>query len=233
MHSAPDERAQTFVVIAAHNEGRVIRATVTPLIALGYAVVVVDDASRDDTAAQLAGLPVHLLRHRLNLGQGAALQTGMRYALARGARFVVHFDADGQHNPADIAVLLAPLRADEADVVLGSRFLRAEDRAAVPARRRLLLRAGVAVNGLLTGVWLSDAHNGMRALTAHAAAVIDLRENRFAHASEILHQIRRQRLRCVERPTTIAYTAYSMAKGQSALNAVKIVFDLLLRRIFR
>jgi len=227
------ENRQTFVVIAAHNEARVIRASVEPLLALGYSVVVVDDASTDDTSARLRGMPLHVLRHRINLGQGAALQTGMEFACAHAARFIVHFDADGQHNPADIDALLAPLRAGEADVVLGSRFLRAEDRARVPARRRTLLRAGVVVNGLLTGVWLSDAHNGMRAMTAGAAARIDMRENRFAHASEILQLIRRAHLRCVERPTTIVYTVYSMEKGQSALNAVKIVFDLLLRRMFR
>ena len=129
--------------------------------------------------------------------------------------------------------MLAPLRSEAADVTLGSRFLRPEDRAAVPVRRRLLLKVGVVVNGVLTGLWLSDAHNGMRAVTAQAAARIDLRENRFAHASEILNEIRRARLRHVEVPTAIAYTAYSMEKGQSSLNAIKIVIDLLLRRIFR
>jgi len=222
-----------YVVIAAHNEGRVIRTTVIPLVERGYSVVVVDDASSDDTERQLEGLPVSVLRHGINLGQGAALQSGMQFALRRGARYIVHFDADGQHRVSDIDALLAPLRSGQADVALGSRFLRAEDRAAVPARRRLLLRGGVVVNGLLTGLWLSDAHNGLRALTAQAASRIELRENRFAHASEILNQIRRARLRHVEVPTAIVYTAYSMEKGQSSLNAVKIVIDLLLRRIFR
>jgi glycosyltransferase involved in cell wall biosynthesis len=222
-----------FVVIAAFNEGRVIRSSVQPLVDLGYSVIVVDDASSDDTWGALAGLPVYRLRHPINLGQGAALQTGMDFALAKGARFIIHFDADGQHRVDDIPRLLEPLRAGEADVVLGSRFLSASDRARVPARKRVLLKAGVVVNGLLTGLWLTDAHNGMRAFTAAAAAGIDMRENRFAHASEILDQIRRRRLRCVERPTTISYTAYSMAKGQSSLNSIKIVIDLMLRRIFR
>jgi glycosyltransferase involved in cell wall biosynthesis len=224
---------RVFVIIAAYNEGSVIRSTLLPLVERGYAVVVVDDCSTDDTAAAVRDLPVHRLRHPVNLGQGAALQTGMTFALAHGADFIVHFDADGQHRADDIEKLLEPLVAGEADVALGSRFLMAADRDRVPYRRRLLLKGGVVVNGLLTGLWLSDAHNGMRAFTAAAASRIDLRENRFAHASEILDQIRRRHLRCVERPTTIAYTEYSMAKGQSSLNALKIVIDLMLRRIFR
>ena len=222
-----------FVVVPAYNECRVIRDTLQPLIEMGYSVVVVDDASTDATVAALEGLHVHILRHRINRGQGAAAQTGMSYALAQGARYIVHFDADGQHRAQDIPVLLAPLLAGQADVVLGSRFMRRADRAAVPRARRLLLRCAVIFNGLLTGMWLTDAHNGLRAFTAGAAARIDIRERGFAHASEIVQQIRRARVRCIEQPTMVSYTAYSMAKGQSPLNAVRIVFDLLVRRILR
>jgi glycosyltransferase involved in cell wall biosynthesis len=222
-----------YVIVPVFNEGPVIRPTLKTLIDKGYSVVAVDDASTDDTRQILLSLPVYSLRHPINLGQGAALQTGMTFALARGAEFVVHFDADGQHSADDIETLLAPLRAGEADVTLGSRFLRDEDSRAVPRSKRLLLKAGVVVNGILTGVWLSDAHNGFRAFTRAAAARIDLRENRFAHASEILIQIRRSRLRFVERPTAIVYTERSVSKGQPMRNSVKIVLDILLRRIFR
>jgi glycosyltransferase involved in cell wall biosynthesis len=196
-------------------------------------VVVADDGSTDDTWAQLNGLGVHRLRHPFNLGQGAALQSAMSYALHRGADYIVHFDADGQHNPDDIESLLAPLIADEADVVLGSRFLREEDWLAVPPQRRRLLRAAVVVNALLTGLWLSDAHNGFRAFTRGAARQIHLYENGFAHASEILVQIRERKLRYVERPTRIRYTDYSQFKGQKATNSINIVLDLLIRRLLR
>lgn len=225
--------SSVFVVVPAYNESRVIRETMQPLIAMGFSVVVVDDASTDGTAAALKGLPLYVLRHRLNRGAGASTQTGMSFALAHGARYIVHFDADGQHRAEDIPVMLAPLLAGQADVVLASRFMRPADRAAVPRARRLLLRGGVIFNGLLTGMWLTDAHCGLRAFTAEAAARIDIRERGFAHGSELLQQIRRARVRCIEQPAMVSYTEYSMAKGQSPLNAVRIVFDLLLRRILR
>ncbi len=225
--------SSVFVVVPVLNEGPVIELALQPLLDKGYSVVCVDDGSVDDTGSIIRSLPVYSLHHVVNLGQGAALQTGMTFAVTRGAEFIVHYDADGQHNADDVDVLLEPLRNGDADVVLGSRFLRSSDRNAVPATKRLLLKAGTLVNGLLTGMWLSDAHNGFRALTREAAERIDLRENRFAHASEILSQIHRGKLRVVERPTSISYTDYSKTKGQSPWNAIKIVMDMLLRRIFR
>ncbi len=149
---APGRMNKTvFVVVPIFNEGPVIESTLKPLIDRGYSVVAVDDGSADDTWAAIRSLPVYSLRHAINLGQGASLQTGTAFALSRGAEFVVHFDADGQHNPDDIEVLLDPLRKGEADVALGSRFLRDADRRAVPGAKRLLLRTGRVVNGVLTG----------------------------------------------------------------------------------
>jgi len=222
-----------FVIVPAYNEGPVLRRGLDRLLGHSYEVVVVDDGSTDSTWALLADAPVHRLRHPVNLGQGAAIQTGMTYALQNGADVIVHFDADEQHQVGDIEVLTAPVLSGEADVALGSRFLRKEDADAIPFIRRLVLRAAVVVNGLLTGVWLSDAHNGFRVLSRRAAEAIDLRENRMAHASEILVQIRRAGVRYVECPTTIIYSEYSQEKGQSGWNAIRIVIDVLLRRIFR
>ena len=224
---------QVFVVVPAFNEGPAIRRTVAPLLALPLNVVVVDDGSDDQTGEQLAGLGLHYLRHRVNLGQGAALQTGTSYALQRGADYVVHFDADGQHRVEDVERLLHPLTEGPAEVSLGSRFLRAEDTGAVPFARRWLLRVGRISNWLMTGIYLSDAHNGFRAMTRDAAGRITIAENRFAHATEILGEISYHKLRFIEVATNIRYTDYSRAKGQSSWNALRILMELFLGRISR
>jgi glycosyltransferase involved in cell wall biosynthesis len=222
-----------FIVIPSYNEASVIRSTVRPLIEQGYSVVVADDGSKDATWKYLKDLRVYRLRHPFNLGQGAALQSGVSYALAEGAKYIVHFDADGQHSIDDIPGLLAPVISGRADVALGSRFLRREDWQAVPFTRRVLLKGAVVVNWLLTGLWLTDAHNGARAMDRKVAQKIILRENGFAHATEILQQIRSLRLRYVECPTRIRYTGYSLHKGQRFWHAFDVFVDLLIKRVFR
>ena len=221
-----------FVVIPSFNEGKVIRQTIRSL-GDQYQVVLVDDASTDDTANAVRDLPIYYLRHDINLGQGAALQTGMDFAREQGAGVVVHFDADGQHNPADIDRFVETLRTQNVDVVLGSRFLRRDDLLAIPRLRRLLLRVARIINGLLTGLWLSDAHNGFRVMNRRALTGIQLKENRMAHASEILMQIRRLKLRYVEMPTHIVYTDYSRVKGQRWQGAFDVLIDVFINKYFR
>jgi glycosyltransferase involved in cell wall biosynthesis len=224
---------RVFAVIPAYQEAAALPGAVRDLLALGYSVVVVDDGSRDATEEALRGLPVHYLRHATNLGQGAALQTGMDYAMAQGAEILVHFDADGQHPANKIPELIRPIIQAECDVVLGSRFLRREDRALVPWKKRIALRVGIVVSGILTGVWLSDTHNGFRALCRAAAARIRLKESGFAHATEILACLKLSGLRYREVPVGIRYTAYSIRKGQPVSNGLNVVVDLLLSRVLR
>lgn len=222
-----------FIVVPSFNESKAIRQSILPLLTYGYRVVVVDDGSSDDTWQVLESLPVFSLRHPINLGQGAAIQTGMSFAIQQGAEFVVHFDADGQHSHEQIERLLDPLRRSEADVTLGSRFLDMTDTKLVPLSKRILLKGATLVNFAFSGLKLTDAHNGFRAFTRKAAIKIDLQENRFSHASEILEQIRRHKLRWKEVPSTIHYTDYSRAKGQPISNAVNILLDLVARRFLR
>jgi glycosyltransferase involved in cell wall biosynthesis len=220
-----------FIVIPSYNEGAVLGKTVENLLGSGHSIVVVDDGSTDDTQEVLRGLEVHRLRHPVNMGQGAALQTGTDYALSQGAKYIVHFDADGQHPPDRIPAMLASLAAGECDITIGSRFLDPENTRLIPAGRRWLLRVAALISGLLTGVWLSDAHNGFRALTRQAAVQIRFRENGSAHATEFVDQAHRARLRIQEVPVAIRYTEYSRQKGQRSSDSVNILIDVLLRKV--
>jgi glycosyltransferase involved in cell wall biosynthesis len=219
------------VVIAAYNEETVIAGVVRPLVDTGYAVVVVDDGSRDRTGECARDAGAAVVRHAVNRGQGAALQSGLRYALRHGAGILVTFDADGQHSADDIPRLVGPIAARAADIVLGSRFL--EHAADVPAARRLLLRLAVAFTGVASGVRLTDAHNGLRALSRRAAEQVDLHLDRMAHASEIIDQLVRTGLPLVEVSVMVRYTTYSLQKGQRAGHAARIVWDYLLNRLSR
>jgi glycosyltransferase involved in cell wall biosynthesis len=227
----PQTSANVWVVIAAYNEATVIADVVADVLAGGHGAVVVDDGSRDDTAecAERAGAAV--VRHPINLGQGAALQTGIEFALARHADVIVTFDADGQHRASDIPALIAALAQHAADFALGSRFLGATVN--MPASRRWLLKAASWFTRATTGLAITDSHNGLRAMTRRGASRIHLRQNRMAHASEVLHQIAASGLKYVETPVTIHYSAYSLAKGQTLFDAVLIVLDLLARRLYR
>ena len=220
-----------WVVIAAYNEAKVIADVVADVRRDHYRVVVVDDGSKDRTADLAAQAGAMVIRHPINLGQGAALQTALDFALAEGAAFIVTFDADGQHRAADIPALVEALGARKADFALGSRFLGTAVN--LPARRRALLRAAVVFTRLTTGLSITDSHNGLRAMTRRGAEAIHLRQNRMAHASEILHQIATSGLPYVETPVTIHYSAYSLAKGQSLMDALLIILDLFARRLHR
>jgi glycosyltransferase involved in cell wall biosynthesis len=220
-----------WVVVAAYNEGRRLGDTLQSLCGYCANVVVVDDGSADDTRDVALGFPVWVLPHLINCGQGAALQTGIDFALQRGAQVVVTFDADGQHAPEEIEHLVAPVRAGEVEVALGSRFLGRA--VGLPWTRWLVLKLGILFTWAFSGIRVTDTHNGFRALSRQAAGCIRITQNRMAHASEILDQVRRQGMRFCEVPVTIHYSNSTLAKGQSSWNALKIVGQLLFGRLIR
>ncbi len=218
----------TWVVIPLYNEAPVV-GTVVEAVRLAFPrVVCVDDASTDASAEVAARAGAVVVRHPVNLGQGAALQTGLDYALSDpGMRYAVTFDADGQHRVADAAAMVTRLRAEPLDVLIGSRFL--DSRTRLPPAKRAVLRAGVAYSNATTGVRMSDAHNGLRAMRRDVAAGLRITQNRMAHASEIVEQVGRSDWRWAEHPVEVLYTQYSAAKGQSLWNSVNILTELLFR----
>jgi len=215
----------TWIVIAAYREAAVIESVVREVTAGGWPTIVVDDGSPDDTAGRARAGGATVLRHAINLGQGAALQTGIDLAVRRGAQNIVTFDADGQHAAGDIPALVAALA--DADIALGSRFQGGVDGAS--RARMALLRAAVWMSNRLSGMRLTDAHCGLRAFRASAAPALRITQDRMAHASELLRKIKASGLRVVEVPVTVRYTAHSRAKGQSGFQAIRILFDYFFR----
>jgi glycosyltransferase involved in cell wall biosynthesis len=220
-----------WVVVAAYNEAPAVGGVVADLMRRRYAVVVVDDGSTDDTGRRARAAGAEVIMHCVNLGQGAALQTGIQFAVGKGADYVVTFDADGQHRASDIELLLDSLTKQSADFALGSRFLGRAP--AMPLSRRMLLKVATWFTRRATGLQLTDTHNGLRAMTRRGASHIALRQNRMAHASELLHQIARSSLGYVEVPVTIEYSAYSLAKGQKLSDSLRILVDLSAQRLHR
>lgn len=224
-------RDEVWIVVAAYNEELRLRSVLQSLCARYRNVVVVDDGSSDRTSEIAASQPVWRLCHLFNLGQGAALQTGIDFALSRGARYLVTFDADGQHRAEEIDALVEPLRAGKVDLSLGSRFLG--EAVNLPWHRYVVLKLGVLFTRIFSRVHVTDTHNGLRAMTRDAAEKMQITQNGMAHASEILDQIRRHHLRFAEVPVTIHYSDESLAKGQSSWGALRIGMQFLLGRLIR
>lgn len=219
---------RTWFVVPLFNEGTVIGDVIRDLRTRYPLVVCVDDGSADDSAQIASDAGAVVVRHPFNMGQGAALKTGIDYALRDPRmRQVVTFDADGQHQVDDAASMIRMREADGVDVVLGSRFLDA--RTTPSLLKRMVLRGAVWYSNLTSGVKLTDAHNGLRVLGREACEKITIEQNRMAHASELVEEIGRHRLSVAEHPVHILYTDYSRSKGQSVLNSVNIVIDMLFR----
>lgn len=220
---------KTVAVIPAYNEEARIEDAVRDAAKYVDAVVVVDDCSRDHTFGRAVAAGAHVLRHIINRGQGAALQTATDYAIEKlNAEIIVHFDADGQMRGEEIPMMTEPIKSGEADVVLGSRFLGKN--AHMPFSRRITLFGGLLFTRLLSGIKTTDTHNGFRALSREAAKKVRITLERMAHASEILDLIQIHKLRYVERPVSIRYSEETLKKGQSSLGALVIVKDFIEKR---
>ncbi|WP_251445054.1 MULTISPECIES: glycosyltransferase family 2 protein [unclassified Microbacterium] len=220
--------ADTWLIVPLYNEATVVQDVVREARRTFPNIVCIDDGSSDGSAEEaLAGGAV-VLRHPINLGQGAALQTGIEFARAQpGAEYFVTFDSDGQHQVDDVVAMVQRLRTEPYDIIVGSRFL--DGRTNASALKKFVLRLAVLFERMSTGVRLTDAHNGLRAFNRVAAGKLRIRQNRMAHASEIVAQIGEHKLRYAEQPVHIVYTDYSRSKGQSLWNSVNILSELFIK----
>ncbi|EPR76634.1 glycosyl transferase, group 2 family protein [Leifsonia rubra CMS 76R] len=191
-------------------------------------VVCIDDCSSDDSVAQAESAGAIVVRHPVNLGQGASLQTGFEFVRAIPEMTeIVTFDADGQHQVADALEMVQKLRDENLDIVIGSRFL--DDRTDMSRLKRGVLQLATTYTRMTTGMALTDAHNGLRVISRDLLMKMQLKQNRMAHASELIDQVRFHHAKWSEHPTHIVYTDYSKGKGQSVLNSVNILVEIIFK----
>ncbi len=216
------------VVVPLFNEESVIAGVVTDIKKHFSRVVCVDDGSSDGSASAARKAGATVITHPMNLGQGAALQTGITWARNKGdLDFLITFDGDGQHKVEDVVDMLSYARRRDLAVVFGSRFL--DKRTKPDLAKRIVLKVAVLITRLVTGLQLTDAHNGLRVIRADALEHVNLIQDRMSHATEIVHQLAKSGLSWKEYPIEILYTEYSKRKGQSLLNSINILFDLIVR----
>ena len=218
-----------WIVVPAYNEASVIGDVITDIRSVFDHVVCVDDGSKDDTGDLALHAGAHVVSHPVNLGQGAAIQTGVEYARSRpGAQVFATFDADGQHRLKDVIAMIDRLSADDVDMVVGTRF--AEPSAnQPPLLKRIILRAAALLSPSSRQFRLTDAHNGLRVFNKKVADGLNITMSGMSHASEFITLAVENDWRIAEEPVEIIYTDYSKSKGQPLLNGVNIVFDGLLR----
>jgi glycosyltransferase involved in cell wall biosynthesis len=219
---------RTLVVVPAYQEEQALPGTLKELhdVVPGLDVLVVDDGSRDATAKVAAAADVTVARLPFNLGVGAAVRTGLRYAVDNGYRRVVVVDADGQHDPATIALLLAALD-DGADMVVGSRFAAPEGAASVPVGRTRS-RAMKSLHRVVrwqTGQSFTDTTSGFRAFDGPVVAMLarDYPVEYLADTVEVLLMVCRAGYKVVEVPVAMR----TRAGGQPSARHLQLAYNYL------
>lgn len=222
----------TMVIIPVYNEAKVIDKTIADVGHEFSKIVCVCDGCKDNSAEVIRKTNALLVEHPINMGQGAALQTGIEYALLDpNINYFITFDADGQHSVKDALAMLKVIKKEKLDIVVGSRFLG--EAINMPKSKLILLKMAVTFTNIFSSIKLTDTHNGLRVFNRKFAEKINISMPGMAHASEIIDKIGRGNWQYKELPVTISYSDYSKNKGQSALNSVNIFVDMILSRVKR
>ncbi len=224
-------KPKVVIVMPAFNEENMVGRVIKAVKKRGFNnIIVVDDGSKDNTTEVSLNAGADVVVHPLNRGLGAALGTGIQEGVTRGYDIIVTFDSDGQHHPDDIEKVISPIAKMRADAVIGTRL---KNPRGMPIIRRIGNWGFNVITYMLFGVWTTDSQSGFRAFSKKGASVIDIKSNRMEVSSEIIKEIGRNKLKFREVPIRAIYTDYSMSRGQSSLNAFRILAKLILRRLKR
>ena len=228
-------------VVPLFNEDKVLKSTLGD-IHQAYphsTIIAVNDGSSDKSHHVLDEIKEkwkdHLivLHHLKNNGQWAALETGFEYIRRYGnVSYIVTFDSDWQHDIRELSDFLHCFHKDKhLDIALGSRFL-SRSAVRIPLVRRVVLKVGILFTWCISGILLSDTHNGYRVMRRRVLDVLHITLSDMTHASEILDIVARKKLRYCEVPVTISYNDRTIEKWQSSANALKIAKKLITRKFF-
>lgn len=220
-----------LVVVPAFNEEKTIRSVLKDLKNnlknLQHEIIVVNDGSTDRTKMFANSYGVTIASHELNRGLGGAISTGFLYANLKGHDILITFDSDGQHKAKDIKKLIEPLLSGRADVTIGSRMIKTKG---MPIDRRVINSLANGITFILYGQRVTDSQSGLRAFSKKAIRQIKIQTNRMEVSSEILHKVKKYKLKLLEVPINPIYTPYSMSKGQKNANAINVLVKLLIYR---
>lgn len=215
-----------FVIIPAFNEEARIGGVIKDVKTKGYPIIVVDDGSKDATykvAKRFKG--IRLLRHRVNLGKGAAIKTGCKAAFALGADAVVLMDSDGQHKAEDLDEFKKHLETGIFDIVLGSRNLSM----GVPLVRYMGNKFASFFVSFLFGIYVTDLICGYRGFTRQAFEKMDLESQGYAIETEMVVKTKKNNLKHCEVPVKTVY--YDEVKGVTILDAFGILLEVIRWRL--
>ena len=224
----PPITSEIYIILSSYNEEDTLEEVVDGLVERGFKVLIIDDGSKDNTPTIAKNLVrkynpmVYYYRHRINVGLGGAIKTGIKAALKRGADIMITFDADGQHNPDDFYNMYPPLQEGKADIVIASR-----DFSDMPTGRRFGNTVMNYITYIFQGKMVTDSQSGLRAFTSDAARKLDLKSPQYGISSEIIGEIKRKNLRFMEVPMTTIYDERTIQKGTNTIVGIKIVLEFL------
>lgn len=220
-----------LIIVPAYNEEEVVESVIKqlPNEVLGRQInyLVINDGSTDHTEEVLHKIKANFVSHPINRGLGAALGTGLEYAKDNNYDFAVTLDADGQHDPKEIGLIVKPIIEDKADFVIGTRVFKK----GMPLTRKILTFFASLATYTFTGVWTTDSQSGFRAFSKKAIQAIRIDVDRMEVSTEFFNQSRKNRLRYKEIEITPIYTDYSLKKGQNMLNSFNILGKLVFKKL--
>lgn len=225
----PQILKDVYLVVPAFNEEKTVSQIIEGIADKGYNVILVNDGSSDKTLdlAKKSKIKypnqIFVVSHVINRGLGAALKTGMVVALNKGAKYIVTFDADGQHEIEDIPKVCKPLADGEADFVIGARPF--EDMPISKSFANIIMNA---LTSIFYGRTVKDSQSGLRAFTAEAADEINIVSRGYGVSSEFIKEITDKNLRLAEVTITTIYTPETQNKGTDAIVGLKILTKMVI-----